>query len=112
MEDELVITEGLSETGHELAAENATQHVDGKKEPIVRSEPTRVIKRQPACGHHAMNMRMKAEPSVPSVQHVRTKSATSRGGRFIYWSCADRSLSCSESNGLAVALRRCSERCR
>src|SRR5262245_66425148 len=70
MEDELVITEGLSETGHELAAENATQHVDGKKEPIVRSEPTRVIKRQPAGGHHAMNMRMKAEPLVPSVQHA------------------------------------------
>src|SRR5215467_2279940 len=70
MEDELVIAEGLPQTGHELAAENATQHVDGKKKPIVRSEPTSVIERQPAGGHHAMNMGMKAKPLVPSVQHA------------------------------------------
>src|SRR5215470_14140458 len=70
MEDELVITEGLPQTGHELAAENATQHVDGKKEPIVRSEPTSVIERQPAGRHHAMNMGMEAKPLVPGMQHA------------------------------------------
>jgi hypothetical protein len=34
MKDELVITEGLSEGSNKLAAENTTEHVDGKKEPI------------------------------------------------------------------------------
>ena len=43
---------------------------------------------------------------------ARTRSATSHGGRLIYWSCGDRSVSFNESKGLAVALRRCLERCR
>jgi hypothetical protein len=34
MKDELVITEGFSESSNKLAAENATEHVDGKKEPV------------------------------------------------------------------------------
>jgi hypothetical protein len=34
MKDELVITEGLSEGSNKLATENATEHVNGKKEPI------------------------------------------------------------------------------
>ena len=35
MKDELVITEGVPESSNKLATENATEHVDGKKEPIV-----------------------------------------------------------------------------
>ncbi len=31
MKDELVITEGLPESSHKLAAENATEDVNGKK---------------------------------------------------------------------------------
>jgi hypothetical protein len=34
MKGELVITEGLPESSNKLATENATEHVDGKKEPI------------------------------------------------------------------------------
>jgi hypothetical protein len=34
VKDELVITEGLLESSHKLAAEDATEYVDGKKEPI------------------------------------------------------------------------------
>ena len=34
MKDELLITEGLSEGRNKLATENATEHVNGKKEPI------------------------------------------------------------------------------
>jgi hypothetical protein len=34
MEGELAILEGLPETGNKLAAEDATEYVDGKKEPI------------------------------------------------------------------------------
>jgi hypothetical protein len=34
MKDELVITKGLPEGSNKLAAENATEHVDGKKKAI------------------------------------------------------------------------------
>ena len=34
MKDELVITEGVSESRNKLTAEDATEYVDGKKEPI------------------------------------------------------------------------------
>jgi hypothetical protein len=34
MKDELVIPEGLPESGDKLAAKNATEHVNGKKEPV------------------------------------------------------------------------------
>ena len=70
MKTELVITEGLPQTGHELAAKNATQHVDGKKEPIVRFYPASVIERQPAGRNHAMNMGVKAKPLTPCMQHA------------------------------------------
>jgi hypothetical protein len=34
MEVELAVTQGLPESSNKLAAENATEHVNGKKEPI------------------------------------------------------------------------------
>ena len=34
MKDELVIPEDLPESSNKLAAENATEHVDGKKEAV------------------------------------------------------------------------------
>ena len=34
MKDELVIPESLSEGSNKLATENATEHVNGKKEPV------------------------------------------------------------------------------
>jgi len=34
MEVELAFLKGLLETGNEFATENATEHVDGKKEPV------------------------------------------------------------------------------
>jgi hypothetical protein len=40
-----------------------------------------------------------------------TMSATSRGGRFIYFSSGGLSFSANESKGLAVALRCGVERC-
>ena len=70
MKTELVVAEGLPQTGHELAAENATQHVNGKKEPIARFYPASVIKREPAGGNHTMNMGVKAEPLAPRMQHA------------------------------------------
>src|ERR1700730_2984048 len=43
--------------------------------------------------------------SIKVAPALRMRSATSRGGRLIYPSCADSSFSCSESRGLGVALR-------
>jgi hypothetical protein len=34
MKDELAISEGLSESSNKLATKNATEYVNGKKEPI------------------------------------------------------------------------------
>ncbi len=47
--------------------------------------------------------------SMKAFPAARTRSATSSGGRLIYSSCGDFSLSFSESSGLAVAFRRRSE---
>ena len=82
MKNELVLTEGLPQTGHELAAENATQHVDGKKELIARLYPVSVIERQPAGGHHAVNMGMKAKPLAPSVQHAEETNLCTQMSRI------------------------------
>ena len=43
MKDELLITEGLLESSDKLAAEDATEYVNGEKEPIARFYPVRVI---------------------------------------------------------------------
>src|ERR1017187_3062188 len=49
--------------------------------------------------------RMMQWESINARPAARTRSATSRGGRFIYFLCGTLSFSWSESRGLAVALR-------
>jgi hypothetical protein len=70
MEAELAVLEGALECGDELAAEDATEHLDGKKEPVTRTNPARVIERQAAGGNHAMDMRVKAKFLVPGVENA------------------------------------------
>src|SRR5271168_53557 len=70
MEAELAVLEGALECGGELAAEDATEHLDGKKEPVPRTNPARVIERQAAGGEHAMDMRVEFELLTPGVQHA------------------------------------------
>ncbi len=43
VETQLAILECSLKTSNELAAENATEHLDGKKESVMRSNPSRVI---------------------------------------------------------------------
>src|SRR5713101_2676087 len=67
---ELAVLERSLETRDELAAKHATEHPDGKKEPVAWFHPVGVIERQSPGGHHAMHMRMKSEFLIPGVQHA------------------------------------------
>jgi hypothetical protein len=67
---ELTVKEGLLETGDELAAKNAAEHTDGKKEPRVGFNPTGAIERQPTDGNVTMDVRVKLELLVPGMQHA------------------------------------------
>src|ERR1700682_2449374 len=70
VEAELAVREGALECRNEFAAEDATEHLDGKKEGVARFDPARAIGRQPTGRHHAMYMRMKFDFLTPGVQHA------------------------------------------
>ena len=70
MKGELAIMKGTLERFVELAAKDATEHRDGKKEVVVWLDPAGVIDRQAAGGHHAMYMRVKFEFLTPGMQHA------------------------------------------
>jgi hypothetical protein len=70
MKGELAIMKGALERFVELAAKDATEHLDGKKEVVAWFDPARVISRQSTGRYHAMNMRVKVEFLTPSMQHA------------------------------------------
>jgi len=70
MKVELAIMKGTLERFVELAAKDATEHLDGKKEIVAWFDPAGVIDRQAAGGHHAMYMRVKFEFLTPGMQHA------------------------------------------
>ena len=70
MKVELAIMKGTLERVVELAAKDATEHLDGKKEIVAWFDPAGVIDRQAAGGHHAMYMRVKFEFLTPGMQHA------------------------------------------
>src|SRR5947209_1896297 len=70
MKGELAVMKGALERFVELAAKDATEHVDGKKEVVAWLDPARAIGRQPTGRHHAMHMRVKFEFLTPAVQHA------------------------------------------
>src|SRR5260370_475697 len=70
MESQLAVAKGALESGNKLAAKDATEHLDGKKEGIASFDPVRVIGGESAGRNHAMDMRMKFEFLTPSVQHA------------------------------------------
>jgi hypothetical protein len=49
-----------------------------------------------------IQLRLRSMKALPA---LRTKSATSRVGRLVYFSCCDLPFSTSESSGLAVACK-------
>jgi hypothetical protein len=67
VEAELAVTEGTLESGNELAAEDATEHLHGKKEGVAWFDPVRAVGRQTAGGNHAMDMRVELEFLIPGM---------------------------------------------
>src|SRR5258708_1871856 len=60
VEAELAILKGALKCRDELAAKNAAEHLDGKKESVAWFDPTRAIGRESAGRHHAMHMWVKS----------------------------------------------------
>ena len=71
MEANLALTEVALQSDDKLAAKNLSEHGDGKKEARARWNPTRVIERQPAGGHHTMGMGVMFEFLIPGVKHAK-----------------------------------------
>ncbi len=65
MKVELAVLKGTLECLVELAAKDAAEHLDGKKEIVAWLDPARVIGRQSTGRHHAMHMRVKFEFLTP-----------------------------------------------
>ena len=70
VEVELTVTEGLFESGDELATKDPTQHLFGKEVIISGANPVGVIERKAAGGNDAMDVGMNVELLTPSVQHT------------------------------------------
>lgn len=70
MEAELGLGEGALQRGHELAAKHPAQHFVGKEEGAAGLDPARVIGGQTTGWEYAMDMGMKLELLIPSVQYA------------------------------------------
>ena len=70
IEAELPLATGALQGSHELTAKHSAKYLDGKKERVAGSDPAGVIGGQTTGGEHAMDMGMKLELLIPSVQHA------------------------------------------
>src|SRR5258708_16155154 len=70
MELQLAVAKGALESRNKLATKDATEHLDGKKEVVASFDPVRVVSGESAGRNHAMDMRVKFELLIPSVQHA------------------------------------------
>ena len=70
MKGELAVMKGTLKRFVELAAKDATEHLNGKKEVVAWFDPAGVIGRQATSRHHAMYMRVKFEFLTPGMQHA------------------------------------------
>jgi len=61
---------GSLEPGHELAAEDMAEYLYGQKEGTRRADPTGVIRCQPAGSQHTMDMWVKQQALIPTVQYA------------------------------------------
>jgi len=69
MEAKLALTEVALQSHDKLTAKNLSEHRDGKKEASVRWNPTRVVERQSAGGHHTMGVGVMFQLLIPGVKH-------------------------------------------
>jgi hypothetical protein len=70
VELELTSMEGASESGDELAAEDSTEHADGKKEGTPGGDPACVVRSDAAGGNYAVDMGMKLQALIPTMEHA------------------------------------------
>ena len=56
------------QSGEELAAEDAAEHLDRQQEAGTRRYPACMIRRQSAAGNDAVDVRMRSEGLSPGVQ--------------------------------------------
>ena len=64
----MTVSEEPPQSSDELASEDATEHLDRQQEVGTRSDPARVVRREAAAGHYAVDMRMRSEGLSPGVQ--------------------------------------------
>ncbi len=62
--------EGVAQSGDELAAEDAAEHTDGQEEGTPGGDPAGVIRSEAAGGNDAVDMRMKLQALIPTVEHA------------------------------------------
>jgi hypothetical protein len=70
VESQPAVAKGALESRNKLAAKDATEHFDGKKEGVASFDPVRVIGGESAGRNHAMDMRVKTEFLIPGVQYA------------------------------------------
>ncbi len=70
IELKLVLVEGGLQSGDELAAKDATEHLDREEEPVARRDPACMVESEAARGGHAVDVRMMLEPLVPGMEHA------------------------------------------
>jgi len=70
VELELTSMEGASESGDELAAEDATEHADGKEKGTPGGDPACVVRSDTAGGNYAVDMRMKLQALISAMEHA------------------------------------------
>ncbi len=78
MELECASMECVAESGYELAAEDAAEHADGKKEGSAGGDPSGVIRCEAAGGNYAVDMGMKLQALVPAVEHAEETDLRSK----------------------------------
>src|SRR5208282_1549083 len=66
---ECAFAECAPKSGDKLAAEDTTEHFDGKEEGSARGDPAGVVRSETAGGQHAVDMGMMLQSLVPGMEH-------------------------------------------
>src|SRR5271170_3043198 len=67
-EAQLMAGKEAPQSGDELAAEDAAEHLDRQQEAGTGSDPARVVGGEPATRHHTVDMRMRSKGLSPGMQ--------------------------------------------
>jgi hypothetical protein len=61
---------GGDKRGHQLAAEEATEHLRREEVVLARVDPSVTVRVQPTAGDDAVQVRVEAQVARPGVQHT------------------------------------------